>query len=1041
MKKHPKKTNLRGVVLALAALCGNSITQAAPFTWTQASATANDWTTATNWLNSTPYVSDPANELILYANTTTALSAGVINVTVNVPTTLSLNTLTLNGRATAATTVNTTVNIGNAASAWTIGNGTTSLINLNGINNLSNGTAWSGMLFNANVAANITLNQASTTVTGSGTGEFVISGNITEAAAGYGLSKSGTSTLALSGTNTYTGQSTISAGGLVFRKLSAKSSATHTFAAGTTLGLGVGAEGFFTSSDLDMAFANTMTGNLAALVRDTATNIGIDTSAGDFTYSSSVAGSPASGLVKLGANKLTLSGLNTYTEPTVITRGVLEVDTLANGGMASNIGAGAAGAAGMIIDGGTLRYTGATTTTDRGFLHNGNPNATIQVSQENVSLTLGAWSILNNQALNITGATGSSLALGPLTATSTAGQGNFTVGIPTTIQSINYSITSSQFVVANRGTALLRVGNITGPGTTQALFLGGASTVFDGVIGGFSGNCIIGAGGAVITLTGDNTFTGRVDMRQAGTVLAFDSIKNVGAGASALGAPVTATNGTILFGQIGNSMTLRYIGTGDTTDRVLHLNGTGGTVTLEQAGSGLLKFTSNLTSAAGAKTLALAGSTTGVGEISGAIVDNSSANKTSLAKNGTGTWILSGANTYTGATTVNAGTLALSGGSLTSAISVTATGTLGFTLGSPITSTSTVNFATDSQVAITGTISSPNNYLLMTASGGISGAPKIIPETAGYSVQIRNSGTELWLEYNPNIQTHVIDFTSGTTIVGGTFGTYSPNPLGLPLPNLPAGTILKSLSINSTMTATDNGNFAADLSLLFDPTPLTPGGDFLLAITTTDDGDNFFNATNRISWPENANAGVGTALIDFKSSSSWAAAGGIDLSTTGIFLGNSFGTTAAGATWTGTITLTYELPATGYNLWSAGALASADTNGDGVKNAIAWVLGASSPAANATALLPILDNTSDPDFVIFAFRRIDTTSTDSKATTKVQYGTSLSSWTDATPSSDVIITPSDDFYGAGVDKVEVKMRRTLAVGGKLFARLHVVIAP
>jgi hypothetical protein len=43
----------------------------------------------------------------------------------------------------------------------------------------------------------------------------------------------------------------------------------------------------------------------------------------------------------------------------------------------------------------------------------------------------------------------------------------------------------------------------------------------------------------------------------------------------------------------------------------------------------------------------------------------------------------------------------------------------------------------------------------------------------------------------------------------------------------------------------------------------------------------------------------------------------------------------------------------------------------------------------------------------------------------------------------VIITPTNDFFGAspGVDKVEVKIRRTLAVGGKLFARLNVVIAP
>ena len=57
------------------------------------------------------------------------------------------------------------------------------------------------------------------------------------------------------------------------------------------------------------------------------------------------------------------------------------------------------------------------------------------------------------------------------------------------------------------------------------------------------------------------------------------------------------------------------------------------------------------------KTLTLQGSTAGTGEFGGAIVDNSVGNTTAVTKAGTGTWTLSGANTYTGGTTVNAGTL------------------------------------------------------------------------------------------------------------------------------------------------------------------------------------------------------------------------------------------------------------------------------------------------------------------------------------------------------------------------------------------------
>jgi autotransporter-associated beta strand protein len=120
-------------------------------------------------------------------------------------------------------------------------------------------------------------------------------------------------------------------------------------------------------------------------------------------------------------------------------------------------------------------------------------------------------------------------------------------------------------------------------------------------------------------------------------------------------------NGTIQFGQWGTS-TLRYIGTGDTTDRVIDLksdsNGRGGK--LEQAGTGLLTFTSAFTNSGTANALlTLQGSTAGIGEISGNLSD-SSTRTLSLTKDGTGTWVLSGNNTYTGTTYINSGILRLS---------------------------------------------------------------------------------------------------------------------------------------------------------------------------------------------------------------------------------------------------------------------------------------------------------------------------------------------------------------------------------------------
>jgi autotransporter-associated beta strand protein len=73
-------------------------------------------------------------------------------------------------------------------------------------------------------------------------------------------------------------------------------------------------------------------------------------------------------------------------------------------------------------------------------------------------------------------------------------------------------------------------------------------------------------------------------------------------------------------------------------------------------GAGNLSISSNV--ATGPLTLTLDGSSTGTGTISGIISGTSS---TTIVKNGTGTWILSGAETYVGATMVNAGTLLFDG--------------------------------------------------------------------------------------------------------------------------------------------------------------------------------------------------------------------------------------------------------------------------------------------------------------------------------------------------------------------------------------------
>lgn len=206
-------------------------------------------------------------------------------------------------------------------------------------------------------------------------------------------------------------------------------------------------------------------------------------------------------------------------------------------------------------------------------------------------------------------------------------------------------------------------------------------------VAGGTNNLTVGQSstGTVVLGNTNNNFSGAVRITQstAGqtTTLQTANIGNAGA-ISALG-----KGSTINMGSTNESAftVLKYTGTGETTDKIINLfgtNATGQTVsggaTLDQSGSGNLKFTSAMTSTngTGAKKIYLTGSTVGTGEFAGAITDFG-ANTNSLVKTGTGQWSLSGANTYTGATEVREGTLQISsGGSITSAATISNTATL-----------------------------------------------------------------------------------------------------------------------------------------------------------------------------------------------------------------------------------------------------------------------------------------------------------------------------------------------------------------------------
>ena len=173
---------------------------------------------------------------------------------------------------------------------------------------------------------------------------------------------------------------------------------------------------------------------------------------------------------------------------------------------------------------------------------------------------------------------------------------------------------------------------------------------------------ILQNGTGTTTLGASNSYSGATNIHRGTLIVSSLNSHHDGVpplAASSLGAPLSPFTAIIGLGSSSGSATLRYTGTGETTDRPINLRGTFG-ATLDHAGSGLLKFTSDFqATGASSKTLTLTGSS--IGEIAGAIVDNSPSNKTSLAKSGNGTWILSGNPTYTGTTSVTAGTLTITG--------------------------------------------------------------------------------------------------------------------------------------------------------------------------------------------------------------------------------------------------------------------------------------------------------------------------------------------------------------------------------------------
>ena len=133
-----------------------------------------------------------------------------------------------------------------------------------------------------------------------------------------------------------------------------------------------------------------------------------------------------------------------------------------------------------------------------------------------------------------------------------------------------------------------------------------------------------------------------------------------------------------------------------------------------------------------------------------------------------------------------------------------------------------------------------------------------------------------------------------------------------------------------------------------------------------------------------------------------------------------------------------------YTAWATangigGAAGAADSDGDGIPNAIEFVLGGDPSGRDLTAILPTIDN-SDPTYFKFTYRRSAESVT---ANPYLQYGSDISGWTQARsgePAANPVVIAEVNHPGeTGIVLVTVKIPRALAVASKLFARLRVDI--
>jgi len=569
----------------------------------------------------------------------TTLSAGQLNI--NNPNAIGTGTFTIGGGSIDNTSGSAVTLATNNPQAW---NADFTFVGSSALD-LGTGTVTLGANRNVTVTS-------STLAVGGGIG------------GAFSLTKSGGGTLRLSGASSYSGGTVISSGTVVLANASALGATAGSLAVNGG-GLDLGG---------NSVTVGTLSGSSGARITSAAAAALTGSSASSSTYAGSITGAVA--LAKAGAGTLTLSGSSSYSGGTTLTGGGL---TIAN--------ANALGTSGLTfnVDADTSTYFNLPTS---GTIANA-----IAINKPGVNRTYYFW---QNQASdvglsgNISVASGNGLQFrlnGP-------SSGTFTLTGSNAFGADVYTSTNVTFRIGGTNAA---GGQVWRPDiTTKMILLDGAN--FRSVIGNSvasfsmetSGTASVSgvyftrstvtttvntpagaqltfssiatenlASPGVFTKTGDGTMI--IGSGPAATYTVNGGVLQVASLASALSGS-TAPNFLVLSGG-----TLRYAGSGESTAKQFTLGASGGG--LEASGAGTVAFTSTAAvsfAGSGARTLTLTGTNAGDNTLAAAIGNNGS-DVVSLAKTGAGTWVLSGSNTYTGATTVGAGRLRAGGNSSLSA--------------------------------------------------------------------------------------------------------------------------------------------------------------------------------------------------------------------------------------------------------------------------------------------------------------------------------------------------------------------------------------